>query len=297
MNSAKCRGTNRGGYLSFIHSTFTEAWLTADERVVLALLMRRADKTGRCWPSYQSIGDYCFGKDCTHPITRRRKAIKAVKGLVEQNIVRVERKGHARTQTNIFTIVPERYWLPAPDGAPFRAAAGASDAPNNPADIPNADAYFAPHGDNESAPSGDNGFAPTGRGRIVQNVGAESLPDVSPIEVSPIPGDNAMRNGDRFISPAQRAADYLAGKPQRPYRSKEQQRLDRMRERAVIQDIIYWRHGDDKTTLITSNLTPLQLSEQFAPETYQRVEEMAAVIRVRGKVLRKIAQPASRPLA
>jgi len=67
--------------------------------------------------------------------------------------------------------------------------------------------------------------------------------------------------------------------------------------RAVIQDIIYWRHGDDKTTLMTSNLTPLQLSEQFAPETYQRVEEMAAVIRVRGKVLRKIAQPTSRPLA
>ena len=58
--------------------------------------------------------------------------------------------------------------------------------------------------------------------------------------------------------------------------------------RMVVQDIIYYRHGDDKETLITSNLTPPELKTQFSEETWQRVAEMSVVCPMNGKILRDI---------
>jgi len=56
--------------------------------------------------------------------------------------------------------------------------------------------------------------------------------------------------------------------------------------RAIIQDIIYHRHGNNMPTYITSNLGPEEISEQFSEETWQRIAEMAVVASVTGKVIR-----------
>lgn len=59
--------------------------------------------------------------------------------------------------------------------------------------------------------------------------------------------------------------------------------------RMVIQDIIYYRHAEERATFITSNLTPAHMQNQFAEETWQRVDEMSVTCAMNGKTLRTLS--------
>lgn len=56
----------------------------------------------------------------------------------------------------------------------------------------------------------------------------------------------------------------------------------------VLNSVIFHRHAWDKTTLMTSNLSPDELMAQLRPEHWQRIAEMARVVEMRGEVLRPV---------
>lgn len=57
----------------------------------------------------------------------------------------------------------------------------------------------------------------------------------------------------------------------------------------VAGDIIRYRYGLKKTTLMTSNLDPNALSKQLTPEIFQRIAEFAKTVKMGGKVLRQLS--------
>ena len=67
----------------FVRSDLDDSALSPNAFRVLGHLARRTnDDYGYAWPSYQTIGDHCFGKVFENRDTRRRYAMKAVKELV-----------------------------------------------------------------------------------------------------------------------------------------------------------------------------------------------------------------------
>lgn len=76
----------------FIHSSIDDMGLTPNAFRVYAHLARRATKDGDAWPSYQSIGDHCFGAMYSHPDTRRRHAVAAVKELISHGLIAKEKR-------------------------------------------------------------------------------------------------------------------------------------------------------------------------------------------------------------
>lgn len=71
------------------------------------------------------------------------------------------------------------------------------------------------------------------------------------------------------------------GDPEREGRA-----TDGMRE--VLQSIIYARHERRLPTLMTSNLSPDRAQIQFSEPIWQRIAQISAVIRMDGRVMRKL---------
>lgn len=91
----------------FIHSTIDDMTdLTPNAMRVYMHLSRRADKSGAAWPSYQSIGNHCFGSVYDHPDTRRRHAVKAIADLVDAGLIHKGKRKHPRgQQSNCYTLL------------------------------------------------------------------------------------------------------------------------------------------------------------------------------------------------
>jgi hypothetical protein len=72
----------------FIHSIVDDMTdLTPNAMRVYMHLARRANKCGEAFPSYQSIGDHCFGKVYKHADGRRKHAIAAVEELIAAKLI------------------------------------------------------------------------------------------------------------------------------------------------------------------------------------------------------------------
>ena len=90
----------------FIHSEIDDLLLTPNAFRVYAHLARRADKTGAAWPSYQSIGDHCFGMVFENPVTRRSMARKAIDELIAAGLIRkTNRATEAGNTSNIYELL------------------------------------------------------------------------------------------------------------------------------------------------------------------------------------------------
>jgi hypothetical protein len=75
----------------FIHSIIDDMiGLTPNTMRVYMHLARRADKSGAAWPSYQSIGDHCFGSVYKNAESRRRHAMESIDELINAQLVRKE---------------------------------------------------------------------------------------------------------------------------------------------------------------------------------------------------------------
>lgn len=56
----------------------------------------------------------------------------------------------------------------------------------------------------------------------------------------------------------------------------------------VVGDIIRYRHAKKLATLMTTNLAPNDLARQITSEIFQRIAEMAVIVKMGGKVLRQL---------
>lgn len=75
----------------FIHSIIDDmTQLPPNAMRVYMHLVRRADKSGVAWPSYQGIADHCFASISDNPSTRKSYARKAIDQLIAAGLVRKE---------------------------------------------------------------------------------------------------------------------------------------------------------------------------------------------------------------
>ena len=97
--------------LSFIHSSLDDAEISPEEFRVYGHMLRRAGSDYKAWPSYQSIGDHCFGHIIKSE-SRRKKAIKAINGLCDKAMI--DRGNRANTNgghtSNVYYIKPPKEW-------------------------------------------------------------------------------------------------------------------------------------------------------------------------------------------
>jgi hypothetical protein len=101
----------------FVAHQLDDLGLTVDAFRVYGHLSRRAGKENYAYPSYASIGEYCFRS--TYPkalsASLRRKAIKAVAELERAGIVAVQRRKGAAfnsNNSNSYRILPLASWNP-----------------------------------------------------------------------------------------------------------------------------------------------------------------------------------------
>ena len=113
--------------LSFIHSSLDDAELTPDEFRVYCHMLRRAGADGQAWPSYQSIGNYCFGSLNLEDCTCRRKATLAVKSLCEKNMLVKEKR--AGRKSNVYIISPPSHWCAPHTSVPDTPMTSVPDTP------------------------------------------------------------------------------------------------------------------------------------------------------------------------
>jgi hypothetical protein len=92
--------------LSFIHSSLDDAELHPDAFRVYCHILRRAGNDYKAWPSYQSIGDHCFG-NLDKAESRRKKAIRAMNVLVDRNFLH---KSGMPSKGNHYYIQPPSNW-------------------------------------------------------------------------------------------------------------------------------------------------------------------------------------------
>lgn len=80
---------------------------TNDMRVYMHLARRANNDEGKAWPSYQTIGDHCFGADFKHPDTRRKAAIRSVVNLIKAGLLeKTPRRDPVRgDMTNIYALL------------------------------------------------------------------------------------------------------------------------------------------------------------------------------------------------
>lgn len=77
----------------FIHSTIDDMTdVTPNAMRVYMHLARRADKGGRAWPSYQSIGDHCFSSISDNAATRKSFARKCIDELIAAGLLLKEER-------------------------------------------------------------------------------------------------------------------------------------------------------------------------------------------------------------
>ena len=91
----------------FIHSAIDDLTdLTPNTMRVYMHLARRADKSGAAWPSYQSIGDHCFGGIYKNAESRRRHAMAAIEELIKaQLIFKESRMNELGFQSNHYVLL------------------------------------------------------------------------------------------------------------------------------------------------------------------------------------------------
>jgi hypothetical protein len=92
----------------FIHSRIDDMTeLSPNALRVYMHLCRRADKEGKAWPSYQTVGDHCFSSVSDNPSTRKSFARKAITQLIEAGLlVKEERARDDGGQTsNAYVLV------------------------------------------------------------------------------------------------------------------------------------------------------------------------------------------------
>lgn len=90
----------------FVHSTIDDMTnITPNAMRVYMHLTRRADKTNKAWPSYQTIGDHCFGCVSENPVTRRSMARKALDELLAARLISKEnRQNEGGHTSNAYTL-------------------------------------------------------------------------------------------------------------------------------------------------------------------------------------------------
>jgi hypothetical protein len=91
----------------FIHSIIDDmTGLTPNTMRVYMHLARRAQKSGAAWPSYQSIGDHCFGSIYKNAESRRRHAMEAIDELIKAQLIGKEiRKSELGFQSNHYVLL------------------------------------------------------------------------------------------------------------------------------------------------------------------------------------------------
>jgi len=244
MDNRDRQKESSGSCLSFIHSTLDDAPLTPDEKIVYIHLLRRADKSRMAWPSYQSIGNHCFARVYKHPDTRKRKAIDAVKRLVETRMIikDLRRTNTGDADTNAYWITEPERWTFEDDaeetGSRAAAGGGVRRAPINPVISTGSDCENRTGDDCENRTGDDPGTC----GVLIAQSPKGTPLEGTPLEGTPVEGVSNTRGNltqarDALTSTTQRAADSLAEKTQHPYRSKGKKRLDRMRERAAAAEL------------------------------------------------------------
>lgn len=79
--------------LIWVHSSIDDMTdLSPNAMRVYMHLVRRADKNGVAWPSYQKIGDHCFASVSDKPATRKTFARNAIDELIEAGLIRKEER-------------------------------------------------------------------------------------------------------------------------------------------------------------------------------------------------------------
>lgn len=77
----------------WVHSSIDDMTdLSPNAMRVYMHLVRRADKTGVAWPSYQKIGDHCFSSVSDNEHTRKTFARNAIDELIAANLIRKEER-------------------------------------------------------------------------------------------------------------------------------------------------------------------------------------------------------------
>lgn len=107
----------------FIHSVIDDmTHLPPNTMRVYMHLVRRADKSGVAWPSYQGIADHCFGSISENPSTRKSFARKAVDQLLEAGLIRKElrsREDGGQTSNAYVLVDPCLLSTPMPNKHPY----------------------------------------------------------------------------------------------------------------------------------------------------------------------------------
>jgi hypothetical protein len=87
----------------FVHSEVDELGLTVNAFRVYGHLARRAGSSNYAWPSYASIGRYCFRSSYPNAqeSTLRRKALAAVKELKDVGLLEVQERTIPETKGNM----------------------------------------------------------------------------------------------------------------------------------------------------------------------------------------------------
>jgi len=107
---------DRRGVPVFIHSELDDMGLTPNAFRVYCHLARRAG-TGVAWPSYQSMGNVCFGPSTPSADYARRLAIEAVKELVTFGLIAKELRTQdsdgavTGNKTNVYYLTPQSQWV------------------------------------------------------------------------------------------------------------------------------------------------------------------------------------------
>src|SRR6187549_2505188 len=77
----------------WVHSSIDDMTnLSPNALRVYMHLVRRADKNGVAWPSYQTIGDHCFASVSEKPATRKTFARNAIDELIAAGLIRKEER-------------------------------------------------------------------------------------------------------------------------------------------------------------------------------------------------------------
>jgi DnaD/phage-associated family protein len=101
----------------FIHSELDDLSLSPNAFRLYCHLARRAGY-GTAWPSYQTMGDKCFGTETDNAGTRRTWAIKAMKELVDLGLVKKELRSDEikGNKSNVYYLTPRSEWATPSDG-------------------------------------------------------------------------------------------------------------------------------------------------------------------------------------
>jgi hypothetical protein len=94
--------------LIWVHSSIDDMTnLSPNAMRVYMHLVRRADKSGVAWPSYQKIGDHCFSSVSDKPATRKTFARNAIDELIEAQLIRKEERirDDGGQSSNAYTLV------------------------------------------------------------------------------------------------------------------------------------------------------------------------------------------------